>query len=107
MAYLGGYRKNWKSFNPVKGKLWYPFTETYGTFAYLVKESAYVPLINLLETRRTLVDSLYLEAGKIMKQYICVPHLCIADLGESTIRRAENMEQEALSLNWRLEAYLS
>ena len=115
IVYLGANQQNWEKIK-IK-ELGYEvkpgfFKWTYGTFAIILKrkvfEALYLELVSKPIYKQNMpIDCLLniLSEKNNFNIFVCYPNLCIANLTQSDISEARDMEEWSTKLKWNLQLY--
>ena len=104
ILYFGGIQKKWDNIN-INNK-YYNAKDTYGGFAYALKNNIFKILFELMEDLVYPLDKYLIEIQKISKKcFVSYPNIFITDLENGKIHRKRDFLKYAKHFKWKIDNY--
>jgi len=105
ILYYGAIQKNWEGINTDSG--FYKANNTYGGFAYSLKNEYFNLILESMEELTLPIDKLFIHLQKTLNNsYVIYPNIFISDLENGKINRKREFVKYSKHFKWKVENYI-
>lgn len=105
ILYYGGIQKKWENINIENG--FYKAENTYGGFAYALRNEYFNYILEQMEELVYPIDKLFINIqNSLENSYVIYPNIFITDLENGKIHRKRDFKKYSKHFKWKVENYI-
>ncbi len=105
ILYYGGIQKKWDNINTENG--FYRANNTYGGFAYALRNEYFNYILEQMEELIYPIDKLFINIqNSLENSYVIYPNIFITDLENGKIHRKRDFKKYSQHFKWKVENYI-